>query len=99
MDVLEKILSDRIKQPPAAVAVSSTTLEARGAVWVIQKPLYLPVAGGYVLDVGGGLGGPARMLAQEFNARVTVIDLTEAFISGADSSSLVGDYVETGSAS
>ncbi len=33
-----------------------------------------------VLDVGGGLGGPARMLAKDFGARVTVIDLTAAFI-------------------
>lgn len=32
------------------------------------------------VDVGGGLGGPARMLAQEFGARVTVIDLTTGFI-------------------
>lgn len=33
-----------------------------------------------VVDVGGGLGGPARMLAKEFGASVTVIDLTAAFI-------------------
>ena len=32
-----------------------------------------------VLDVGGGLGGPARMLAQEFGCRVTVLDLTEEY--------------------
>src|SRR5205807_4478711 len=29
-----------------------------------------------VLDVGGGLGGPARTLAGQFGCRVTVIDLT-----------------------
>jgi SAM-dependent methyltransferase len=33
-------------------------------------------AGTRVLDVGGGLGGPARMLAVEREARVTVVDLT-----------------------
>ena len=33
-----------------------------------------------ILDVGGGLGGPARVLATEFGARVTVIDLTASFI-------------------
>lgn len=33
-----------------------------------------------VLDVGGGLGGPARMLAAEFGCRVTVVDLTESFV-------------------
>jgi ubiquinone/menaquinone biosynthesis C-methylase UbiE len=32
-----------------------------------------------VLDIGGGLGGPARTLAAEFGCRVTVLDLTEAY--------------------
>ena len=36
-----------------------------------------------VLDVGGGLGGPARTLAIEFGCRVTVIDLTESYVSAA----------------
>jgi len=33
-----------------------------------------------VLDVGGGLGGPARTLALEFGCRVTVFDLTESYV-------------------
>jgi ubiquinone/menaquinone biosynthesis C-methylase UbiE len=33
-----------------------------------------------VLDVGGGLGGPARTLAVEFGCHVTVIDLTESYV-------------------
>jgi sarcosine/dimethylglycine N-methyltransferase len=33
-----------------------------------------------VLDVGGGLGGPARTLAVEFGCRVTLSDLTESYI-------------------
>ncbi len=33
-----------------------------------------------VLDVGGGLGGPARTLALEFGCRVTVIDLADSYI-------------------
>jgi SAM-dependent methyltransferase len=32
-----------------------------------------------VLDVGGGLGGPARTLARDFGSRVTVLDLTEEY--------------------
>jgi SAM-dependent methyltransferase len=32
-----------------------------------------------VLDVGGGLGGPARVLAAEYGCHVTVLDLTEEF--------------------
>lgn len=37
--------------------------------------------GASVIDIGGGLGGPARLLAAEFGATVTVLDLTEAFVS------------------
>ena len=33
-----------------------------------------------VLDVGGGLGGPARTLASEFGCRVTLVDLTESYV-------------------
>jgi sarcosine/dimethylglycine N-methyltransferase len=33
-----------------------------------------------VLDVGGGLGGPARTLAAQFGCRVTVFDLTESYV-------------------
>jgi SAM-dependent methyltransferase len=32
-----------------------------------------------VLDVGGGIGGPARTLASEFGCALTVLDLTEEF--------------------
>ncbi len=35
--------------------------------------------GNTVLDVGGGLGGPARVLASQFKANVIVLDLTEEF--------------------
>lgn len=35
--------------------------------------------GDRLLDVGGGLGGPARMLAATYGCRVTVLDLTEVF--------------------
>ena len=36
-------------------------------------------AGQRILDVGGGLGGPARTLATMFDCEVTVVDLTEAY--------------------
>src|SRR5947209_7431217 len=32
-----------------------------------------------VLDVGGGLGGPARTLAAEFGCHVTIVDVTESY--------------------
>jgi SAM-dependent methyltransferase len=36
-----------------------------------------------VLDVGGGLGGPARTLAVEFGCTLTVIDVTESYVRAA----------------
>src|SRR5918996_5484449 len=33
-----------------------------------------------VLDVGGGLGGPARTLAVEHGCHVTVVDLTDSYV-------------------
>lgn len=39
--------------------------------------------GAEVLDIGCGIGGPARMIALETGARVTGVDLTPAFIDAA----------------
>ena len=40
-------------------------------------------AGRHVLDVGSGIGGPARYMAATFGARVTGIDLTPEFVATA----------------
>ena len=42
--------------------------------------LLAPAPGTRVLDVGGGLGGPARMLALEHGCAVTVLDLTQDYL-------------------
>ena len=42
-----------------------------------------PGGGRRVLDVGGGLGGPARVLAERFGCLVTVIDLTPSYVATA----------------
>jgi SAM-dependent methyltransferase len=36
-----------------------------------------------VLDVGSGVGGPARLLAATYGCQVTGVDLSEAFVDGA----------------
>lgn len=38
----------------------------------------------HILDMGCGLGGPARTLAAEFGCHVTGIDLSEEFVAAAD---------------
>jgi SAM-dependent methyltransferase len=44
-----------------------------------------------VLDVGGGLGGPARTLAAEFGCEVTSVDITPSYIEAAQTlTDLVG---------
>lgn len=40
--------------------------------------------GAKVLDVGGGLGGPARTLASRFGCTVTAIDLAETYVEAAE---------------
>ena len=45
--------------------------------------LFGATPGQRVLDVGGGLGGPARTLAVEYGCRITVVDLTESFVRAA----------------
>jgi ubiquinone/menaquinone biosynthesis C-methylase UbiE len=42
--------------------------------------LLAPKAGDRILDVGSGLGGPARWLATQYGCRVTGIDLTAEFV-------------------
>jgi ubiquinone/menaquinone biosynthesis C-methylase UbiE len=50
-------------------------------------------AGSHVLDIGSGLGGPARTLADVYGCRVTGIDLTQAF---CDAATAMSDWVGLG---
>ena len=50
----------------------------RRATLELARPAGI-TSGMRVLDVGGGLGGPARTLASEFGCEVEVLDLTEEF--------------------
>jgi ubiquinone/menaquinone biosynthesis C-methylase UbiE len=46
-----------------------------------------------VLDIGSGLGGPSRTLAEEYGCNVTGIDLTQAF---CDAASQMSEWVNLG---
>ena len=48
-----------------------------------------------VLDLGSGLGGPARLLAGDFGADVTGVDLTPGFCRIAQALSVHAGYAET----
>ncbi len=54
---------------------------ARGLVATVELADRLPVkAGDHLLDIGCGLGGPARYFAQRFGCRVSGIDMTGPFV-------------------
>ena len=46
-----------------------------------------------VLDIGSGLGGPARTLAEEYGCHVTGIDLTQEFCNAAEA---LSDWINLG---
>lgn len=63
----------------------------RGAQVSKELANYMDVTGSNILDVGCGIGGPCRMLAQEFNCDCTGIDLSREYIrTAAQLSKLVG---------
>jgi len=50
-------------------------------------------AASHVLDIGSGLGGPARTLAEAYGCHVTGIDLTQAF---CDAATAMSEWVGLG---
>jgi SAM-dependent methyltransferase len=76
--ILARFEGDR----PVSVAELSAIdqLHSRGVVATRELARLAGIAPGEtLLDVGSGIGGPARQLAAEFGARVTGIDLTPSF--------------------
>ena len=71
---------------------------ARGFPATVELADALPIKEGYrLVDIGCGLGGPARYLAKRFKCHVDGIDITEPFVDAANKlSTLVGmeDAVE-----
>jgi SAM-dependent methyltransferase len=59
-------------------------LHARGFPATVELGDKLSVKPGqHILDIGAGLGGPARYFAQRFRCRVSGIDITEPFVQAA----------------
>ena len=58
---------------------------ARGLSATVELGDHLPVkAGDHILDIGCGLGGPARYFAQRFGCTVSGIDITAPFVEAAN---------------
>ena len=58
---------------------------ARGFPATVELADQLPVnPGNHLLDIGCGVGGPARYFAQRFDCRVSGIDITRPFVEAAN---------------
>jgi SAM-dependent methyltransferase len=58
---------------------------ARGFQATVELADRLPIKpGAHVLDIGCGLGGPARYIAQRFQCRVSGLDITKPFVDAAN---------------
>ncbi|MFC4219664.1 class I SAM-dependent methyltransferase [Flagellimonas marina] len=63
----------------------------RGATVSKELAKTIPIEGKTILDMGSGIGGPCRMLADEYNCTATGIDLSPEFVRTANAlSKLVG---------
>ena len=91
---LRKVMGDKAPLTPDVLAqmdhfhgggIAST----RDLVAALQ-----PQAGERILDIGSGIGGPARWIASTFSCHVTGIDLTPAFCRAAELLNEVTGLVE-----
>jgi len=58
---------------------------ARGYLATVELADRLPIKNGqHLLDIGAGLGGPARYMAKRFQCHVTGIDITQPFVETAN---------------
>ena len=58
---------------------------ARGFPATVELADRLPIkAGQHIVDIGCGLGGPARYLAKRFQCKVSGLDITQPFVEAAN---------------
>src|SRR5262249_47362385 len=71
------------------VALDEFHIRGRKATLELGEKMNLS-ARSHILDIGSGLGGPARTLAEAYGCRVNGIDLTQAF---CDAATAMSDWV------
>ena len=60
-------------------------VHARGLAATVELADRLPIkAGQHIVDIGCGLGGPARYMAKRFQCKVSGVDITEPFVEAAN---------------
>lgn len=86
-DVYGRIVAalEKMSRPLDTVTMEDLTpvdhFHARGLAATVELADRLPVrAGQHILDIGCGLGGPARYMAKRFQCRVSGIDITGPFV-------------------
>jgi len=83
LDALKQMGKDTERLSPSDLSAADEFHSGWRAITVeIGKDLGLD-RGKHVLDVGSGIGGPARYFAEAHGCHVTGIDLTEEFVRGA----------------
>lgn len=90
-DVYGLIVSalNKMSKPLDALTVEDLApvdhFHARGLAATVELVDRLPIiAGQHILDVGCGLGGPARYIARRFQCTVSGLDITEPFVAAAN---------------
>lgn len=79
----------RASKPLAGLTVEDLApvdhFHARGFPATVELADRLPIRpGDHILDIGCGLGGPARYIAQRFRCRVSGLDITAPFVDTAN---------------
>lgn len=90
-DVYARILEamEEASISPDAVTVEQLApldhFHARGFPATVELADALPIQPGHnIVDIGCGLGGPARYLAKRFGCRVSGVDITQPFVEAAN---------------
>lgn len=90
-DVYRLIVSalDKMSKPLEGITIEDLApvdhFHARGLPATVELADRLPIkAGQHILDIGCGLGGPARYIAKRFQCKVSGLDITEPFVEAAN---------------